>query len=110
MRGENNCNSHQIFHHVRNFNENFLFHGRCYSSVGRIGGMQTVSLGNGCHCRGTIIHELMHALGFYHEHNRSDRDDYVDIKYENIKQGAESMFIRLSPRENRLLTRYDYGE
>ncbi|XP_074605177.1 astacin-like metalloprotease toxin 5 isoform X2 [Brevipalpus obovatus] len=86
----------------------FIYDDGCYSSVGRIGGMQTVSLGNGCHCRGTIIHELMHALGFYHEHNRSDRDDYVEIISENIKPGLESMFLRLSPRENRLLTPYDY--
>ena len=82
----------------------------CYSSVGRIGGMQTISLGNGCHCRGTIIHELMHALGFYHEHNRSDRDDYVSILEDNIQEGALGMFIKLSPKENRLLTSYDYSE
>ena len=31
-----------------------------------------------------MIHEFLHTLGFHHEHNRFDRDDYVQIHYENI--------------------------
>ncbi|KAK7084392.1 Meprin A subunit beta [Halocaridina rubra] len=58
--------------------------GGCWSYVGRIGGRQQLSLDNGCIYHGTIIHELMHALGFYHEHTRDDRDNYVVINYQNI--------------------------
>ncbi|RWS22828.1 hypothetical protein B4U80_08641 [Leptotrombidium deliense] len=32
----------------------------------------------------TGIHELMHVLGFEHEHNRSDRDDFIYVHWENM--------------------------
>ena len=65
----------------------FLLH-RCWSYIGRVfEGKQQLSIGQGCESDGIIIHELMHALGFYHEQSRSDRDDFVVIMWENIKAG-----------------------
>uniref|UniRef100_A0A182MVX6 Metalloendopeptidase n=1 Tax=Anopheles culicifacies TaxID=139723 RepID=A0A182MVX6_9DIPT len=57
----------------------------CWSDVGR--GMQrtVLNLQPGCaNSLTTPVHELMHTLGFYHEHNRLDRDRYVGILYENM--------------------------
>ena len=52
----------------------------CSSYVGRIGGGQEITLGPRCYDKSTIIHELMHALGFYHEHSWRESRDYVTIR------------------------------
>ena len=60
---------------------------RCYSSVGRQDGGQVISLGTTCEARYRALHEIMHALGFLHEHSRPDRDQYVKILHWNIEDG-----------------------
>jgi hypothetical protein len=54
-------------------------------------------------------HELGHALGFFHEHQRWDRDQYVTIHYENIKPGREPDYDWV-PKTNWIATTasYDY--
>lgn len=59
----------------------------CWSSIGRSGGKQRLSLGKGCERKGTAIHEFMHALGFFHEQSRLDRDKYVTVYWNNIEKG-----------------------
>ncbi|XP_027209078.2 astacin [Penaeus vannamei] len=52
----------------------------------------TINLGPGCVHGSQIRHEVMHALGFPHEHTRPDRADYVSIKWANIKESAKSQY------------------
>lgn len=70
----------------------------CSAAVGRRGGRQDMNLQSpGCMGIGTVMHELIHALGFYHEHSRPDRSQHVFILYENIVPGLEHAFDVFSP-------------
>ena len=44
-----------------------------------------ISIGDKCKVRGIIVHEIMHSFGFIHEHNREDRDEYVEINTDNME-------------------------
>ena len=45
-----------------------------------------VIIGGGCWWEDTVVHEFIHAFGFHHEQVRPDRDNYVEIVYENIPE------------------------
>lgn len=65
-------------------------HTGCWSHIGKIGDEQKINLQiPGCVTKkGIIIHEIMHAAGFWHEHTRPDRDTYVTINLKNIIQST----------------------
>ncbi|XP_072913043.1 astacin-like metalloendopeptidase isoform X3 [Hemitrygon akajei] len=81
----------------------------CSASVGRVGGTQLISLNRRCleKGKGVIEHELMHSLGFWHEHTRSDRDKYIKIEWKNVWPGYEHNFLKKNT--NNLKSGYDYG-
>lgn len=80
----------------------------CYSSVGCTKrGRQDLSLGRGCLSTGTIQHEFMHALGFWHEQSRDDRDRYVTINWDNITPANKHNFKSYRTANNGF--GYDYG-
>jgi Astacin (Peptidase family M12A) len=65
------------------------------SSVGMAGGEQFVQFGPNSWNRGTVCHEVGHAIGLYHEQQRDDRDTYVVILTQNIIPGTEPNFAKL---------------
>jgi len=81
----------------------------CVSYVGQIGGTQTVVLHATGSCNvGRITHEIGHAIGFYHEHTRPDRENYIVIQEGNILEGYTSQYDEVTGHlygEHE----YDYG-
>ena len=69
----------------------------CQSRIGRHPGKNIVYLKHNeyeqsCMSSYTVTHELFHALGLHHEHNRLDRDEYVIIHYEHMKSRLFDIF------------------
>ncbi|XP_077471644.1 meprin A subunit beta [Stigmatopora argus] len=83
----------------------------CFSSVGnQREGKQILSIGPNCDRIATIEHEFLHALGFWHEQSRADRDDYVKIMWDYISEGRDHNFkIHNDTTSSSLGVPYDYG-
>ncbi|VDM80805.1 unnamed protein product [Strongylus vulgaris] len=98
----------------------------CWSNIGMIGGVQDLSLGNGCDvvrslyykisrkCSrilqvGIVAHEFSHTLGTFHTQMRSDRDDYVAIDLRNVPVDQRGNFAKLSTFNSINYTPYEYG-
>jgi len=61
------------------------------SSIGYAPGQTTIRI-TSWNTQAVIVHEFLHALGFYHEQSRTDRGTYVTIVGANIQAGSEGNF------------------
>ena len=82
----------------------------CFSTVGAHFWPwgQTLSLADNCSSKGTAIHELLHALGMHHQQSIYNRDNYVTILWDNIRDSKKHNF----KKETHTTTFgqvYDYG-
>ncbi|MGA9896841.1 MAG: choice-of-anchor D domain-containing protein [Terriglobales bacterium] len=57
---------------------------------------------------GTILHEIGHVIGLWHEQSRSDRDTYVTVNYQNIIKGSRFNFDIIQD-DVQNMTLYDYA-
>ncbi|MGH6848337.1 MAG: M12 family metallopeptidase [Methylocella sp.] len=81
--------------------------GTCESIVGRAGGEQETGGSVDCNL-GTLLHEMGHIVGLYHEHSRPDRNSYVTVSYANMIKGSKANFDQLIDNYQDLGL-YDYG-
>ncbi len=64
----------------------------CFSTaVGRTGAEQVVNVDSSC-SSGNAIHEIGHAIGLWHEHQRVDRANTIVINFGNIQAGRANNF------------------
>ena len=69
---------------------------RCWSYVGMIGGSQDISIAPGCTAL-IPVHEILHALGRWHEQSRPDRDNFVTVNLDNVREGNDAGHISYTP-------------
>jgi len=93
--------------------ENYIFvhdagTGKCNSKLGKVGGRQPLRFSNGCMLvRKKCVHEIIHALGFHHMHQRYDRDTALTIKWDNIEETEQKWFTKLNNEWEAYNTPYD---
>jgi astacin len=75
------------------------------SPVGRQGSVQTIKLIPNASST-TVVHELLHSFGVWHEQSRTDRDSFVEILWPNIMSGQEHNFDRHD--DSATSTAYDF--
>ena len=82
-----------------------------YTSIGREGFQHKINLEkNRCTNLGKNLHEIGHAIGFWHEQSRPDRDSYVTINWNNIRNGKSHNFMRRKDFDiDYQGSGYDYG-
>ncbi|XP_069953064.1 blastula protease 10-like [Cherax quadricarinatus] len=88
----------------------YFYGSGCWSYIGRQAtNGQNISIGQGCEEVGTVAHETGHAMGFFHEQSRPERDSYVNIITPNIIPAMLSNFYKYTTADiNDYGVLYDY--
>jgi len=84
------------------------FSGSCEANEGYEGIPAQPMTGSFLCSEGTILHEMGHVIGLWHEQSRSDRDTYVTVNYQNIIKGSRFNFDIIQD-DVQNMTLYDYA-
>lgn len=89
--------------------QNNVGDGNYSNSIGMKGGKQIISLQTGGYNVGTVIHEIGHAVGLFHEHCRPDRDNYVIVNYNNVQSGKAAQFSIINTSDCVMPVPFDFN-
>ena len=53
------------------------------------------------------MHELIHTLGFWHEHSRPDRDEHITVNWDNIEAEERGEYNKTELSRVNLIGPYD---
>jgi hypothetical protein len=82
--------------------------GECEANEG-YEAMQGQPMGGSGNCTvTTLLHEMGHVIGLWHEQQRTDEASYVSVHYANAIKGSWSNFLPIY-EDQQLLTPYDYA-
>lgn len=82
--------------------------GQCESLVGYQATAGQM-MGGATNCTiGTLLHEMGHVIGLWHEHQRADRATYVNVNYGSVIKGSWGNFVILAD-DVQILSSYDYA-
>ncbi len=84
------------------------FSGECEAAEGYDGVPAQPMTGSTACAIGTILHEMGHVIGLWHEFQRPDRDNYVSVNYNNVIKGSWGNFETIS-QNAQVLGLYDYA-
>lgn len=60
--------------------------------------------------KGLYLHEIGHAIGLVHEHQLPNRDQYIEILYENVQPNMRIWFNKYSSQEvDQMTVPYEYS-
>lgn len=79
----------------------------CKSYLGKVGGHQPILLADNCGWV-EIVHEVMHAMGFVHEHSRTDRDQFVEVVWNNVQDEFKPQFAMVTEDMMEPLRGFDF--
>lgn len=83
--------------------------GRCNAQLGYNKVSTTINIDPTNCGKGEILHEMLHVVGLLHMHQAANRDDFIEIDFNNIEPARKDQFAKMTRDGSMFNTAYDYS-